>query len=102
MKLRHLLPAALMVLPLGAAAVPAYPGLIPHTLAEPHDEAGFLLTQEGGRLSYETLNGARVRADEQTLAAMRQTRRAASGYKALDQARQHRMATLNKEGRTTL
>lgn len=117
MKLRHLLPAALMVLPLGAAAVPAYPGLIPHTLADGTtvmvrihgdeyfnymtDEAGFLLTQEGGRLSYETLNGARVRVDEQTLAAMRQTRRAASGYKALDQARQHRMATLNKEGRTT-
>lgn len=117
MKLKYLLPAAMLATAATASAVPAYPGLLERTLEDGSkvmvrlngdeyfhyltDENGFLLTQEGGKLSYRMDNGSKVMATPELMERMQAEAEAAEPVKVMRAAGMQRMASLTREGRST-
>lgn len=114
MKLRHLLPAALLALPFCGSAVPAYPGLFPHKLADGTtvnirihgdeyfnyitDEDGYLMVKTSAGLKYDVDNGARRLVTDEVLQTLRMQSPGMS--RAAGNGAMNRMAAL-KNGRTT-
>lgn len=117
MKLKYLLPAAMLATALSGSAVPAYPGLLERTLEDGSkvmvrlsgdeyfnymtDEQGFLLVNKGDRLAYQMKDGARVMATPSVLEQMKAEAEATEPVKMLRAAEMQRVASLTREGRTT-
>lgn len=122
MKIKHLLPACAMALPLCASAVPAHPGLLPRTLEDGStvmvrqigdeffnyliDENGFLLTPaQDGKLAYRLdLNGARMTATPiliESLKTEAYNNLDAEMRRAADNRGPARIANHDSSGRTT-
>lgn len=118
MKLKYLLPAALLAASLGASAVPAYPGLLERTLDDGStvkvrlygdeyfsymtDEAGYLLTSApGGMVSYKLADGVRVKATDAEVTRLRNLAETTEPVKAMRASQMQRLSKLNKEGRSS-
>lgn len=117
MKLKYLLPAAMLATAFSSSAVPAYPGLLERTLEDGSkvmvrlngdeyfnymtDEQGFLLTQKGDKVSYQLKDGARVMATASVLEQMKAQVEATEPVKMMRAAEKQRMASLTRQGRTT-
>lgn len=107
----------MLALPLCAAAVPAYPGLIEQTLADGTvvnirihgdeyfnyitDEEGYLLKYEGEKLAYDLSDGVRRMATDEVVEALRMENMSTARYKAKSNDTMQRMAALDTQGRTT-
>lgn len=117
MKLKYLLPAAMLATAFSASAVPAYPGLLERTFEDGStvmvrlhgdeyfhymtDEQGFLLVNNGKNVAYQLKDGVRVMADDATLEKMFSEREATEQAQMLKAAAMQRTAALDKNGRTT-
>lgn len=117
MKLKYLLPAAMLATAMSAAAVPAWPGLMECTLEDgtpvqmrlhgdeffnyKTDAEGYLLEQGPNGLRYMKQGGMRVMATPEVLKPMIEAQEATPYTSMLRAGEMKRMGTLDNDGRTT-
>lgn len=116
MKLKYLLPAAMLAASFSASAVPAYPGLIQRTLEDGStvmvrihgdeyfsyltDEQGFMLESKNNVLNYSLQNGQRIQATQAVINDLRAQSEISAPAQMMRADVMQRMATLNSVGQT--